>query len=48
LNSKIPQVVAVASDRPGLESEGVPVFHIDDVTGIAGFVIAFLKLAPSP
>ena len=48
LSSKIPQVVAVASDRPTLESGGLPVFHIDDVAGIAGFVISYLKLARSP
>jgi molybdopterin-guanine dinucleotide biosynthesis protein B len=44
---KIPQVVAVASDRPALESVDLPVFHIDDVVGIAGFVVAYLKLTPS-
>lgn len=47
LIAKIPQVVAVASDRPALESVDLPVFHIDDVVGIAGFVVAYLELAPS-
>ena len=42
---KIPQVVAIASDRPEQENEGLPIFHIDDVTGIADFVIAHLRLA---
>jgi molybdopterin-guanine dinucleotide biosynthesis protein B len=48
LVSKIPQVVAVASDHPAQETDGLPVFHIDDVAGIAGFVIAHLKLATPP
>ena len=48
LISKIPQVVAVASDRPTPDSGDLPVFHIDDVAGIASFVISYLKLARSP
>jgi molybdopterin-guanine dinucleotide biosynthesis protein B len=48
LVSKISQVVAVASDHPARETDGLPVFHIDDVAGIAGFVIAYLNLASSP
>ena len=48
LISKIPQVVAVASDHPAQETDGLPVFHTDDVGGIASFVIAYLKLAPAP
>ncbi len=42
---KVPQVVAIASDRPEQEKEGLPIFHIDDVSGIADFVIAHLRLA---
>jgi molybdopterin-guanine dinucleotide biosynthesis adapter protein len=45
LVAKIPQVVAIASDRPEQEKEGLPIFPIDDVAGIADFVIAYLKLA---
>ena len=48
LMSKIPKVVAIASDHPAQETDGLPVFHIDDVAGIAGFVISYLKLARSP
>lgn len=44
----IPNVVAIASDHPAQESDTTPVFHIDDVAGIADFIIAYLKLAPSP
>ena len=48
LISKVPSVVAIASDRPAQERDSLPVFHIDDVAGIAGFVISYLKLARSP
>ena len=48
LVSIVPQVVAIASDRPEQEKDSLPIFHIDDITGIADFVIAYLKLAPSP
>jgi molybdopterin-guanine dinucleotide biosynthesis protein B len=44
LAPKIPQVVAVASDRPKQEPDGLPTFHIDDVKGVADFVVAYLKL----
>jgi molybdopterin-guanine dinucleotide biosynthesis adapter protein len=48
LISKVPSVVAIASDHPAQETDGLPVFHIDDVAGIASFVISYLKLARSP
>ena len=48
LAEEVPQVVAVVSDHPGRETEGLPVFHIDDVAGITSFIISYLKLAPSP
>ena len=44
----IPQVVALASDRPAKETDRLPVFHIDDAAGIADFVIGHLNLASSP
>ena len=47
LAQEAPQVVAVVSDHPGRETEGLPVFHIDDVVGIAAFIIAYLKLEQS-
>jgi molybdopterin-guanine dinucleotide biosynthesis protein B len=47
LASQIPQVVALASDHPAQETDALPVFHIDDVAGIAGFIVAHLKLAAS-
>jgi molybdopterin-guanine dinucleotide biosynthesis protein B len=47
LAREVPDVVAVASDHPGRETESLPVFHINDVVGIAAFIIAYLKLASS-
>ena len=48
LVSKVPQVIAIASDCPAQEMEDLPIFHIDDVACIADFVIAYLKLTASP
>ena len=48
LVAKIPQVVAIASDRPEQEQENLPIFHIDDVASIADFVITYLKMASTP
>jgi molybdopterin-guanine dinucleotide biosynthesis protein B len=48
LASQIPEVVAIASDHPAQETDGLPVFHIDDIGGITGFVIAYLKLKHAP
>jgi molybdopterin-guanine dinucleotide biosynthesis protein B len=44
--ANIPGIVAIASDRPGEETGSVPVFHLDDVPGIADFIIGRLGLAP--
>ena len=44
LVGRAPQVVAVASDRPGEEPDALPVFHVDDIVGIADFIIAHLRL----
>jgi len=40
----VSQVVAVASDRPNEEPDNLPTFHMDDLNGMADFVIAYLKL----
>jgi molybdopterin-guanine dinucleotide biosynthesis adapter protein len=45
LAKNFPQIVAVASDRPEKERESLLVFHFDDITGIADFVVATCKLA---
>jgi molybdopterin-guanine dinucleotide biosynthesis protein B len=42
----IPGIVAVASDRPSDETGSLPVFHLDDIPGIADFIIGHLGLAP--
>lgn len=47
LAAQVPQVVAIASDRPGEEKETLPVFHHDDIAAMADFIIAHLRL-PSP
>ena len=39
-----PQIVAIASDRPGEEADGLPVFHLDDIGGMADFIAAHLRL----
>jgi molybdopterin-guanine dinucleotide biosynthesis adapter protein len=40
-----PQVVAIASDRPGEEADALPTFHLDDVGGMADFIVGYLRLA---
>jgi molybdopterin-guanine dinucleotide biosynthesis protein MobB len=47
LARKDPSIVAVASDQL-LPDLAVPQFDLDDVAGIAGFVLARLELAPRP
>ena len=39
------QVVAIASDRPKEETDPLPIFNLDDVSGIADFIVAYLRLA---
>ena len=44
LSKEFPQVVAIASDRPGDEKESLPVFHLDEIGGIVDFIVATLAL----
>jgi molybdopterin-guanine dinucleotide biosynthesis protein B len=44
LSARFPQVVAIASDRPGDEQEALPIFQIDNIMSIADFIVATLKL----
>ena len=44
LMGTFPQIVAIASDRPGEETDGLPVFHLDDIGGMADFIAAHLGL----
>lgn len=45
LGGSSPQVVAIASDRPGEEADALPKFHLDDVGGMADFIVGHLRLA---
>ncbi|MGD0533655.1 MAG: molybdopterin-guanine dinucleotide biosynthesis protein B [Methyloceanibacter sp.] len=40
-----PQIVAIASDRPSEEEDGLPTFHLDDVSAMADFIVQYLRLA---
>ena len=46
LQPKDPRIVALASDRP-VPGSTLPRFHLDDVDGIAGFIVAHVGLAPA-
>jgi molybdopterin-guanine dinucleotide biosynthesis adapter protein len=41
----VPEIVAVASDRPGDETESLPIFHLDDIRGISDFITRYLNLS---
>lgn len=47
LSTVIPSVVAIASDHPEEETDNLPIFQLDDVAGIADFVVGYLGLASS-
>ena len=44
LHGAFPQIVAIASDRPETETESLPAFHLDDIAGMADFIVAQLGL----
>ena len=44
LHGDFPQVVAIASDRPDEEKDKLPTFQLDDIGGIADFIVAHLGL----
>ena len=44
LLGSFPQIVAIASDRADSEDGALPVFDINDINGLADFVIATLRL----
>ena len=44
LAGALPQIVAIASDRPADEKEPLPVFRLDAVAGIADFITDHLGL----
>jgi molybdopterin-guanine dinucleotide biosynthesis protein B len=47
LAGSAPQIVAIASDHPGEERDGLPVFHLDDIGGMADFIAVHLGLGAS-
>ena len=44
LKGTFPEIVAIASDRPDTETELLPAFHLDDIAGMADFIVAHLGL----
>ena len=44
LSGSFPEIVAIASDRPDSEKEPLPAFHLDDIAGMADFIVAHLGL----
>jgi molybdopterin-guanine dinucleotide biosynthesis protein B len=42
-----PEIVAIASDRPDAEGSTLPVFGLNDVEGMADFIVATLGLKPT-
>jgi molybdopterin-guanine dinucleotide biosynthesis protein B len=44
LNGVVPQIVAIASDFRDVEDAPLPFFHLEDIAGIADFIIAYLEL----
>ena len=44
LHGAFPEIVAIASDRPDTETESLPTFHLDDIVGMADFIVAHLGL----
>ena len=46
LVGSFPQIVAVASDRPADEKEKLPVFKLDDIAGMADFILSQTGLSP--
>jgi molybdopterin-guanine dinucleotide biosynthesis protein B len=47
LQGSFPQIVAIASDRPKAEDGALPVFDLNDIAGIADFVVAISGLSQS-
>lgn len=44
LSANDPTIIAIAADFP-VDGGGLPVFHLDDVAGVAGFIAGHLGLA---
>ena len=44
LHGTVPQIVAIASDHPDTESDPLPTFYLEDIAGMADFIVAYLRL----
>ncbi len=44
LHGKVPDIVAIASDRPETLTDRLPAFQLDDIVGIADFIVTHLGL----
>jgi molybdopterin-guanine dinucleotide biosynthesis protein B len=44
LHGKVPDIVAIASDRPETETDRLPSFQLDDIAGMADFIVTHLGL----
>lgn len=44
LHGVVPQIVAIASDLRDIEDTSLPFFHLEDIAGIADFIVAYLGL----
>ena len=44
LHGTAPQIVAIASDYPDIESDPLPSFHLEDIADMADFIVAYLGL----
>lgn len=44
LHGAVPQIVAIVSDRPEIETDPVPVFELEDIPGMANFIVGHLGL----
>ena len=44
LHGAVPQIVAIVSDRPENETDPVPVFELEDIPGMANFIVGHVGL----
>lgn len=44
LHGQFPQIVAIASDNPAVEKDPLPIFRLDDIAGMTGFIVTHLSL----
>lgn len=44
LHGVVPQIVAIASDLSDIGDTPLPIFHLEDIAGIADFIVVYLGL----